>query len=311
MINMMQLVKNTSLRLKLTARLCFFPSVYPPCFLFGIVWATFFSANAAYSRGFSNDEIEHLVDAIGQTNQQKQKIKKIFTNPQMTKLADTVKLNITEPLKLSHRKYAHFTEPFALKLAKKFSQKWITTFRRAGRKFRVDPEVISAILLVETSYGRFKGNYKLASVFGSIVVDADDLLKEHTAEDDQNKAMIERIQRKAKWAKGELNALIDIGEKYPNIDLLTLSGSYAGAFGICQFLPSSYLKFALRAKGRGAPNLFWEPDAIYSIGNYLRGHGYKSKPGSPASREAIFAYNRSDVYVDTVLGVAKKIKAIF
>ena len=80
---------------------------------------------------------------------------------------------------------------------------------------------------------------------------------------------------------------------------------------MCQFLPSSYLAYAVSSSMLGkAPNLDSEPDAILSVANYLKAHGYKKKLGMQhqANREAVFEYNNSDVYVDTVLGVAEGLK---
>jgi len=237
-------------------------------------------------------------------------LKAIFSHHKVIRLHDTVSLNITNPIKLSMRKYEHFTEPFAMKLAKRFNQKWVTTFKRAAKRYKVDPAVISAIMLVETSYGNFKGDYPLISVFASTYLDAK-ALEVSAQSDELNEKAKQRITRKKNWALEELSALVKIKRRYKNMDLYSIRGSYAGAFGICQFLPSSYLNHAVRARGNGRPDLFWEPDAIYSVGNYLKAHGYKQPAGSEESKKAIFAYNNSDVYVDTVLAVAGKISHMF
>ena len=59
-------------------------------------------------------------------------------------------------------------------------------------------------------------------------------------------------------------------------DALALKGSYAGAMGFGQFMPSSYRAYALSYKGDGAPDIWDNPaDAIASVGNYLRVHGWR------------------------------------
>jgi membrane-bound lytic murein transglycosylase B len=63
----------------------------------------------------------------------------------------------------------------------------------------------------------------------------------------------------------------EIEKKY-NINFNDINGSWAGAFGIPQFLPSSFLKFAVDGNGDGVIDLFDMEDAIYSVGNYLCKH---------------------------------------
>lgn len=265
----------------------------------------------ARNKGFSSHEIASLAkDLSDKYGWNIGPLKVMLSHHKVERLHDTVKLNITNPIKLSMRKYKHFTEPFAMKLANRFNNKWITTIKRAANRYKVDPAVISAILLVETSYGNFKGDYSLVSVFGSTYLDAKALEKSSQTDGLSEKAKA-RISRKKNWALEELSALVKIKRRYKSLDIHSLRGSYAGAFGICQFLPSSYLNHAVRAKGNGRPDLFWEPDAIYSVANYLNRHGFKKPSGSQQSKEAIFAYNNSDVYVDTVLAVAKKIAYVF
>ena len=105
-----------------------------------------------------------------------------------------------------------------------------------------------------------------------------------------------------------MKALLEISQRY-KVDLFSLKGSYAGAFGMAQFLPSSYLKWAVSRDGNSMPDLFAAQDAIYSVANYLKAHGYKYGD-EEAIKHSIWSYNHSDVYVDTVLGAARKMKKI-
>ena len=85
-------------------------------------------------------------------------------------------------------------------------------------------------------------------------------------------------------------------------------GSYAGAFGIPQFLPTSYLKWGIDSDNSGSVNLYWYPDAIYSVANYLREHGWKPGLSQEKQEKVIWEYNHSKTYVDTVLKAARKLK---
>ena len=89
----------------------------------------------------------------------------------LKKTKGMVDYNITKPVKLSMKKYEHFTQPYAIRLARKFHRRWAKKLKKAELLYGVDARVITAIMLVETSFGRFTGNYQPLSVFASILVD--------------------------------------------------------------------------------------------------------------------------------------------
>ncbi|HPU23830.1 MAG TPA: lytic transglycosylase domain-containing protein, partial [Candidatus Kapabacteria bacterium] len=83
-------------------------------------------------------------------------------------------------------------------------------------------------------------------------------------------------------------------------------GSWAGAFGIPQFLPSSYVKYAIDGNNDGVVDLFNLSDAVFSVANYLKSHGWGEMLSE--QRKAIFAYNNSTAYVDAVMKLAEYAK---
>jgi len=85
---------------------------------------------------------------------------------------------------------------------------------------------------------------------------------------------------------------------------LAITGSGAGAFGLTQFLPSSYLRFAVDGDGDGVVSLYDADDAIASTANYLRGNGWRPGISYTDQRRVIWTYNHSDAYIDTVLRLA-------
>lgn len=261
----------------------------------------------SFKNGFNENEINILLGDIETKSWPKNKRYEIFTHDRFKKLPNVVSANTTAPIILKHDRYAHFLQSNSIKRAYRFGKKWRTVLKKAAKKYKVDKEVILAILLVETRFGAFTGKYPVASVFASIYVDSKKLLDAAKL----SEAMKKRVIRKQNWAKNELQALFRMN-RHNHDKLLTLKGSYAGAFGLCQFLPSSYLSYSKKAFGKGSANLFYEPDAIYSVANYLKGNGYRKGRmlASKRNYQAIFRYNNSNVYVDTVIGVAKKIRVL-
>ena len=256
---------------------------------------------------FSKKEINTLAKDVKAKNWSYQDKLKVFSSKDLKKIPKMIKVNVTKPIILKHDKYAHFLKPKALERAYLFSRHWRGQLRKAAKKFKVDPEAIVGILHVETQFGKITGKYLVLSVYASTYVDAKELLKKGGL----GAKMKKRVIRKKNWAQAELSHLLTMNKKY-NQDLFTLKGSYAGAFGHSQFLPSSYMNYAVRAIGKGKPDLFYVPDAIFSVANYLSRHGYlqTSQIETKRNRKAVYRYNHSDVYVDTVIDAAKGVRKI-
>ena len=91
------------------------------------------------------------------------------------------------------------------------------------------------------------------------------------------------------------------------IDALGIRGSIAGAFGLPQFLPSSYLKFDTDGNGDGRVSLYDPEDAIASCARYLKENGWRPGIDRAQKRKVIWTYNRSTPYIDTVLALADRL----
>lgn len=136
-------------------------------------------------------------------------------------------------------------------------------FERAYAEYGVPPEVIAAIIGVETSYGRFTGRHR--------VIDSLSTLAFHHPV-------------RGNFFRGELAAFLEITHEQ-EVDPGSLKGSYAGAMGYPQFIPTSYRAYAVDFDGDGQRNLWTNPvDAIGSVGNYFAEHGWR--PGEPIYAEA-------------------------
>jgi len=135
---------------------------------------------------------------------------------------------------------------------------------RTGAEYGVPPEVIVAIIGVETSYGRNVGKYR--------VLDALSTLAFH-------------YPPRAPFFRGELKQLFLLGDHHLAYPLDELKGSYAGAMGLGQFMPTSIAKWAKDADGDGRIDLWTSmPDITASIANYFVAHGWRT--GGPVTVRA-------------------------
>ncbi|MEC5317944.1 lytic murein transglycosylase B [Brenneria populi subsp. brevivirga] len=124
--------------------------------------------------------------------------------------------------------------------------------RRAWETYGVPPEIIVGIIGVETRWGRVMGKTRIVDALATLAFD---------------------YPRRAEYFTGELETFLLMARTEGN-DPLSLRGSYAGAMGYGQFMPSSFKSYAVDFDGNGHINL-WDPvDAIGSVANYFKAHGW-------------------------------------
>ncbi len=134
---------------------------------------------------------------------------------------------------------------------------------KASELTGVEPEFIVAILGVETQYGRQTGRYRVLDALATLAFD---------------------YPARSKFFLSELEQFLLL-TRDAAIDPLTATGSYAGAMGAPQFMPSSYRRFGYDATGDGHVDLWnnWL-DVFCSVGNYFKEHGWER--GEPTMTEA-------------------------
>ncbi|OGA54390.1 MAG: lytic murein transglycosylase B [Betaproteobacteria bacterium RIFCSPLOWO2_12_FULL_62_13] len=134
---------------------------------------------------------------------------------------------------------------------------------RASREYGVPEEIIVATIGIETLYGHQTGSFKVLEALTMLAFD---------------------YPQRADFFRGELEEFLLLARE-AELDILAVRGSYAGAMGLPQFLPSSYRKYAVDFDGDGKPNLWGEAvDAIGSVANYYRSFGWQ--PGAPIAVRA-------------------------
>lgn len=126
-------------------------------------------------------------------------------------------------------------------------------FERAEKEFGVSRFIILAIIGVETRYGGNKGSYRVIDALSTLAFD---------------------YPPRAPFFRDELKQFLHLQDE-AKIDLMTATGSYAGAMGFPQFISSSYRKFAVDFDGDNHIDLINNPvDAIGSVGHYFKAHGW-------------------------------------
>lgn len=188
--------------------------------------------------------------------------------------------------------------------------------QKARALYQVEPEIITAILLVETRLGEYLGKHSTLNTLSSMAALTDpvarsllwDTLKKKKTTMGQ-KAFNARADQKARWAYEELKAFLKYSEQENIADPSAILGSYAGAIGIPQFMPSNVVTMGVDGDNDGRVNLFTHPDAILSVAGYLHRYGWRPGLDEKKAYRALFYYNRSKYYVDTLLKIAQALKS--
>ncbi len=210
--------------------------------------------------------------------------------------------------------YEQFFTPESISLARNFLRENIKILRKAEERFHVEKEVVVAILLVESRFGENIGKYRVIPTLARMALMRSPeylskiymILRER--EPELSYEWVDALaKRRAEWAYKELRCFLKI-IRHESIDPLEVYGSYAGALGMAQFIPSSYLNYALSKKGLGNWLLNKE-EAIFSIGNYLKSHGWKRGLSMEKKKNVLWSYNHSHPYGEAILKIAQKIKS--
>jgi membrane-bound lytic murein transglycosylase B len=153
---------------------------------------------------------------------------------------------------------AAFVNPERISLGLKFWKKYRRTLQLAERKYGVPQEIILAVIGVETVYGQDAGNFRTLDALTTLAFD---------------------YPPRADFFRKELENYLLLAREQ-QFDLLAVRGSYAGALGIPQFMPSSYRTYAVDFNGNHRIDLLHETsDAIGSVASYLKAYGWSGGAG--------------------------------
>ena len=219
-------------------------------------------------------------------------------------------------LQESRMNYGQFLEAPSIQRATQFLKEHASTLSQAERAFGVDRFIITALLLVETQFGRYTGRTPTLAILSTYsLMDQKSyrdrvwtLLPLQDRERWGREAFDEKLIRRANWAYQELCALIRWSDGQ-SVKVKNLQGSIMGAVGMPQFIPSNVERYGVDGNRNGRVDLFETPDAISSIAHYLQSLGWSAKSTPAEQEEIIYQYNHSRPYVRTVLDIAARLRS--
>lgn len=173
---------------------------------------------------------------------------------------------------------ARFIEPVRLRAGQRFWDTHREALERAEREFGVPASLIVGVIGVETLYGQHTGNFRVIDALATLAFDFP--------------ASHPRAEARAEFFRSELEQFLSLAHR-TGMDPQALRGSYAGAMGWPQFMPSSWARFAIDFDGDSKVDLFNSPvDAIGSVANYFKAYGWQ--PGQPTHYAVGFDLNTLD-----------------
>jgi lytic murein transglycosylase len=184
---------------------------------------------------------------------------------------------------------ARMISPDRLQVGARKLKQYAGTFVRIEQSYGVPAAVIVAIWGLETDFGVNQGNFSVIRSLASLAYDC----------------------RRSEKFQAELLDALRIVER-GDLSAQDMRGAWAGEIGQTQFLPSSYLKFAVDYDGNGKRDLIHSaPDALASTANYLKGYGWqRGQPWGPgtANFDVLLEWNKSQVYSQTIAAYASRLE---
>ncbi len=160
---------------------------------------------------------------------------------------------------------SRFIDPVRIAAGVRFWQDNQAALARAEAEYGVPAEIIVGIIGVETIYGRDTGKFRVLDALATLAFDFP--------------ASHPRARERSEFFKGEIEQFLTLQSRL-NADPFAALGSYAGAMGMPQFMPSSRNKYAVDFDGDGKIDLWGSPaDVIGSVANYFK--AFKWQPGMP------------------------------
>jgi membrane-bound lytic murein transglycosylase B len=177
---------------------------------------------------------------------------------------------------------SRFIDPIRIAAGVRFWQANQQALERAEKEYGVPAEIIVGVIGVETIYGRNTGSFRVMDALSTLAFDFP--------------ASHPRASERSEFFKGEIEQFLTLESRRgaTPLEALEIKGSYAGAMGMPQFMPSSWIKYAVDFDGDGIIDLWDSPaDVIGSVANYFKTFNWQ--PGMPTHYPVSFDASRLDM----------------
>lgn len=243
--------------------------------IFRYLFIFFFCIAAALNMAYADDNFVKRPDVITFINYMvskhgfdKQQLISLFS---AVKLRPQVIVNINKPLEREpwHTYQMLFVNEWRIEHGVKFWDKYAAALQKAEETYGVPASIIVATIGIETKYGKYTGPYRVMDALTNLAFSD---------------------SPRAGYFRSELKEFLLLTREQ-HLDPLKVMGSYAGAIGQPQFMPSNYRYYAVNFSKSGQIDLAHnEVDVIGSIANYYKLHGWK--PHEPVAVPALMTGNR-------------------
>ncbi|VVE55221.1 lytic murein transglycosylase B [Pandoraea communis] len=225
-----------------------------------------FEEEVVPQRYAANPEVDAFInDIVARDGFDRAELQRVFSRVVFSQTAARLAAPPATPGQKNWIKYErNFLDNTRINGGVRFWNQNAATLARAAKQYGVPEEIIVAIIGVETIYGRNMGNFRTIDALTTLAFDYPPARN--------------RSERMALFRNELENLLLYARER--GVDPFSVYGSYAGAIGIPQFMPSSIRNYAVDYTGDGKINLTTDvADAIGSVANFLKQHGWQ--PGQP------------------------------
>lgn len=257
---------------------------------------------------------EYLVDKLAHDGVPRERVLRVFRDERVEPF-DGLQFSL-QPRE-SPSLYRHLRTRATAANARRCLGEHREAFEGAARRFGVPPNVVAAIIQVESGCGANTGHSRILPALARLAMAAepdnlehnlDRLILLHAEQPASTVAEFThwRAQHLEDMFYPEVKATFDIAERM-HVDPLDIRGSGSGAFGMPQFLPRSYLWFGVDGDDDGRVSLYDPADAIPSCARYLQHYGWRPDLSRREQHNVVWGYNHSDAYIDTVLWVAGEV----
>lgn len=241
-----------------------------------------------------------------------EKIQKLYNQPQVFFEAEgTAVLFTYSEAKVN---YDQFANDWSIDKAKKYMQKYKEDLARTEKAYGVDSHVITAILLVESGLGKSIGKRSALNTLSTLAALMNPAVRSKfwkmipDTKRPSRKKFEKAAKRRSKWAYNELKAFLKYAFQ-AGFDPTQILGSFAGAMGLPQFMPSNILAYGKDGNNDGTVDLLTHADSMASIANFLKRHGWRPGISQKKAEKIIYHYNHSEYYVKAILKIATRLKS--